>query len=59
MKVQSLGVNKANRQKIVQRDDKMKLLKDEPTSGNRSIDLYISGIRHCVVSFLDLLFQIR
>ena len=51
MKVQSLGVNKANRQKIVQRDDKMKLLKDEPTSGNRSIDLYISGIRHCVVSF--------
>ena len=37
----------------------MKLLKDELTSGNRKIDLYISGIRHCVVSFLDILFQIR
>ena len=58
-KVQNLGLNKATRQKIVQRDDKMKLLKDELTSGNRKIDLYISGIRHCVVSFLDILFQIR
>ena len=49
--MQAGGLHKAKRQNIVQRKGTIKLLKDYLTIGNRSIDSYISPIRHCVVLF--------
>ena len=51
LQLQAGGLHKAKRQKVIQREEKIKLLKDELTNGNRSIESYISAIRHCVVSF--------
>ena len=51
LQLQAGGLHKAKRRKVIQREEKIKLLKDELTNGNRSIESYISAIRHCVVSF--------
>ena len=45
------GVRKAKRRKVVQREEKIKSLQHELTAGERTIDSYISAIRHCVVAF--------
>ena len=34
LQIQPRGLHKANRQKVIQREDKIKLLKDELTNGN-------------------------
>ena len=41
------GVHKAKRRKVVQREEKIKSLQHELTAGERTIDSYISAIRHC------------
>ena len=51
LQLQAGGLHKAKKQKIVQIEDKINLLKDELTNGNRIIASYISTIRHCAVSF--------
>ena len=45
LQLQAGGLHKAKRQKIVQREEKTKLLKDElNNNGNRSVNLYISAL---------------
>ena len=51
LQLQAGGLHKAKRRKVIQREERIKLLKDELTNENRSIESYISAIRHCVVSF--------
>ena len=51
LQLQVGGLHKVKRQKVIQREEKIKLLKDELTNRNRSIESYISAIRHCVLSF--------
>ena len=46
-----VGVCKAKRRKVVQREEKIKSLQHELTTGERNIDSYISAIRHCIVAF--------
>lgn len=58
LQLQGGGLQKVKKWKMVQRDGKINLLKDELTDSNRSTDLYISVI-YTVVSFLDIVFQIR
>ena len=59
VQLQTGELHKAKRQKIVKREEKIKLLKDELTNGNRTINLYISAIRHyCVIWFLGMLIEI-
>ena len=45
------GVRKPKRKKVIRREDKIKSLADELNNGERDIDSYLTGIRHCVVSF--------
>ena len=45
------GVRKAKRRKVFQREEKIKSLQHELTTGERNIDSCISAIRHCVVAF--------
>ena len=49
LQLQAGGLHKAKRQKVIQREEKIKLLKDELTNGNRNIESYISAIRHCFI----------
>ena len=38
-------------EKVIEREQKIKILADELAIGDRDIDSYISASRHCVVSF--------
>ena len=43
------GIRTAKRRKVVQWEEKIKSLQHELTAGERTIDSYISAVRHCVV----------
>ena len=45
------GVLKLRGGRVVQWEEKIKSLQHELTAGERTIDSYISAIRHCVVAF--------
>ena len=47
------GVRKAKRRKVVQREEKIKSLQHELTTGERNIDSYISAIRHLLLLTFD------
>ena len=49
LQLQAGGLHKAKRRKVIQREVKIKLLKDELTNWNRNIESYISAIRHCLI----------
>ena len=48
LQLQAGGLHKAKRRKVIQREEKIKLMKDELTNGNRSIESYISALFHLI-----------
>lgn len=59
LQLQAGRLHKAKRRKTVQKEDKIRLLKDELTNGHRIVDSYISVTRHSVVSFVFQIYLFR
>ena len=47
LQLEAGGVRRQKRRKVIEREQKIKILADELANGNRDIDSYISAIRHC------------
>ena len=45
------GRRRAKRRKVVQHEEHIKRLTAEFTDGDRSLDSFLNGLSHCVVSF--------